>query len=99
MNEASGPTTERRTRIRSRGRERKMQRFKSAGSARRFLALHAPVGVKARLLENTQHSVECGTFGLPTFFVGDEIFFGKDRLRGLEQTILAGVRGVRTTEI
>ena len=26
-------------------------------------------------------------FGSPTFFVGDEIFFGKDRLREVEEMI------------
>jgi 2-hydroxychromene-2-carboxylate isomerase len=44
--------------------------------------------VKARLLENTQRSVERGTFGSPTFYVGDEIFFGKDRLRDVEEMIV-----------
>jgi len=44
--------------------------------------------VKARLLENTQRSVDRGSFGSPTFFVGDEIFFGKDRLREVEEMIL-----------
>jgi 2-hydroxychromene-2-carboxylate isomerase len=44
--------------------------------------------VKDRLLQNTQTSVERGTFGSPTFFVGDEIFFGKDRLRDVEEEIL-----------
>ena len=43
--------------------------------------------VKQRLIENTQRSVERGTFGSPTFFVGDEIFFGKDRLRDVEEAI------------
>lgn len=43
--------------------------------------------VKDRLLENTQRSVERGTFGSPTFFVDDEIFFGKDRLRDVEEMI------------
>jgi 2-hydroxychromene-2-carboxylate isomerase len=32
--------------------------------------------------------VERGTFGSPTFYVGDEIFFGKDRLREVEELIL-----------
>ncbi|HJM92859.1 MAG TPA: 2-hydroxychromene-2-carboxylate isomerase, partial [Alphaproteobacteria bacterium] len=32
-------------------------------------------------------SVERGTFGSPTFFVGDEIFFGKDRLVEIEEEI------------
>jgi 2-hydroxychromene-2-carboxylate isomerase len=44
--------------------------------------------VKDRLLQNTQASVARGTFGAPTFFVGDEIFFGKDRLRDVEDEIV-----------
>ncbi|MBI10672.1 MAG: disulfide bond formation protein DsbA [Rhodospirillaceae bacterium] len=44
--------------------------------------------VKDQLLKNTEASVERGTFGSPTFFVGDEIYFGKDRLRDVEETIL-----------
>jgi 2-hydroxychromene-2-carboxylate isomerase len=43
--------------------------------------------VKDRLLKNTEASVARGTFGSPTFFVGDEIFFGKDRLRDVEEEI------------
>jgi 2-hydroxychromene-2-carboxylate isomerase len=31
--------------------------------------------------------VERGTFGAPTFYVGDEIFLGKDRLREVEELI------------
>ena len=45
--------------------------------------------VKQALLDNTTASVERGTFGSPTFFVGDAIFFGKDRLRDVEEAILA----------
>jgi 2-hydroxychromene-2-carboxylate isomerase len=45
--------------------------------------------VKDGLLANTQRSVERGTFGSPTFFVGDEIFFGKDKLRDVEEEIAA----------
>jgi 2-hydroxychromene-2-carboxylate isomerase len=44
--------------------------------------------IKQRLLATTQRSVERGSFGSPTFFVGSEIFFGKDRLRGVEELIL-----------
>jgi 2-hydroxychromene-2-carboxylate isomerase len=44
--------------------------------------------VKDRLLRNTEQSVARGTFGAPTFFVGDQIFFGKDRLRDVEEAIL-----------
>ena len=53
----------------------------------RFFALIQTPGVKDRLLENTRRSVERGTFGAPTFFVGEEIFFGKDRLRDVEELI------------
>jgi 2-hydroxychromene-2-carboxylate isomerase len=55
----------------------------------RFQELVQDPEVKARLLENTQQSVARGTFGSPTFFVGDEIFFGKDRLGDVEEMILA----------
>jgi len=44
--------------------------------------------VKDRLLRNTQESVARGTFGSPTFFVGNEMFFGKDRLRDVEEEIV-----------
>ena len=40
--------------------------------------------VKAKLVKNTEASVARGTFGSPTFFVGDEIFFGKERLPAVE---------------
>jgi 2-hydroxychromene-2-carboxylate isomerase len=56
--------------------------------AERFAALVQDSEIKARLVDNTTRSVERGTFGSPTFFVGDEIFFGKDRLRDVEEMIL-----------
>jgi 2-hydroxychromene-2-carboxylate isomerase len=43
--------------------------------------------VKERLLRNTERSVARGTFGAPTFFVDDEIYFGKDRLPEVEAAI------------
>ena len=54
----------------------------------RILELIETLKVKEQLLENTQRSVERGTFGSPTFYVGDEIFFGKDRLREVEEMIM-----------
>ena len=54
----------------------------------RILELIETSKVKAQLLENTQRSVERGTFGSPTFYVGDEIFFGKDRLRDVEELLM-----------
>ena len=45
--------------------------------------------VKDALLKNTESTVARGTFGSPTFFVGTEMFFGKDRLREVEEEIEA----------
>jgi len=45
--------------------------------------------VKKRLIENTSDAVNRGSFGSPTFFVGKEIFFGKDSLRDVEEEIVA----------
>jgi 2-hydroxychromene-2-carboxylate isomerase len=58
-------------------------------NSERFFELVQTAEVKDRLLQNTQRSVERGTFGAPTFFVGEEIFFGKDRLRDVEELIMA----------
>src|SRR5262249_27370980 len=55
----------------------------------RLLELAQTPAVKDRLLANTQRSVERGTFGSPTFFLDDEIFFGKARLRDVEEAIRA----------
>lgn len=54
----------------------------------RLLARTQEPEVKGRLLKNTEASVARGAFGSPTFFVGDEIFFGKDRLRDVEEEIV-----------
>jgi 2-hydroxychromene-2-carboxylate isomerase len=43
--------------------------------------------VKAKLIENTQQAVERGAFGSPTFFVGKEMFFGKEQLREVEELV------------
>ena len=45
--------------------------------------------VKNRLIELTQNAVDRGAFGCPTFFVGKEMFFGKDQLRDVEEEIKA----------
>ena len=46
--------------------------------------------VKAELVANTDAAAARGTFGIPTFFVGDEIFFGKERLGQVEEEVLKG---------
>jgi 2-hydroxychromene-2-carboxylate isomerase len=43
--------------------------------------------IKQQLIANTDDAVARGVFGIPSFFVGDELFFGKDRLREVEEEI------------
>jgi 2-hydroxychromene-2-carboxylate isomerase len=45
--------------------------------------------VKQKLADNTAAAVARGVFGVPTFFVGDEMFFGKERLGQVEEAIEA----------
>jgi 2-hydroxychromene-2-carboxylate isomerase len=49
--------------------------------------------VKAQLMANTQAAHERGAFGAPTFFVGDQMYFGKDRLREVEEEVLRQHQG------
>jgi 2-hydroxychromene-2-carboxylate isomerase len=46
--------------------------------------------IKQALIENTEKAVERGTFGIPTFFVGPEMFFGKERLGQIEELLERG---------
>ena len=46
-------------------------------------------GIKQELVDNTTASVERGNFGSPTFFVKERMWFGKDRVRDVEEAILA----------
>lgn len=55
--------------------------------AEQIMTLAQTSEVKGTLLASTQRAVERGVFGSPTFFVGDEMFFGKDRLRDVEEEI------------
>ncbi|OCK57597.1 2-hydroxychromene-2-carboxylate isomerase [Bradyrhizobium sp. LMTR 3] len=55
--------------------------------AAKLLARSQDADVKARLIENTQNAVDRGAFGSPTFFVGKEMFFGKEQLREVEEMI------------
>jgi 2-hydroxychromene-2-carboxylate isomerase len=56
--------------------------------AEQLLTIAQAQEVKDELLANTQRSVDRGTFGSPTFYVEDQIFFGKDRLRDVEEAIV-----------
>jgi 2-hydroxychromene-2-carboxylate isomerase len=52
--------------------------------------------VKKKLIENTTDAVNRGAFGSPTFFVGEEMFFGKDQLRDVEESIIEQTAAVRS---
>ena len=54
----------------------------------RLIARAQQDDVKKKLIENTTDAVERGSFGSPTFFVGREMFFGKDQLRDVEESIV-----------
>jgi len=77
-------------------RERKMddpEVFRSAMQeaglpSDKLLALIQSEPAKSRLIANTEAAVAAGAFGSPTFLVGSEIFFGKDRLREVEEEFL-----------
>jgi 2-hydroxychromene-2-carboxylate isomerase len=43
--------------------------------------------IKQSLIDSTARAAERGAFGIPTFFVGDEMFFGKDRLAQVEEAL------------
>ena len=43
--------------------------------------------VKQGLVDNTSRAVERGAFGIPTVFVGEEMYFGKERLAQIEEEL------------
>ncbi len=54
----------------------------------RLIARAQQDDVKKGLIELTTDAVNRGAFGSPTFFVGKEMFFGKDQLRDVEESIV-----------
>jgi 2-hydroxychromene-2-carboxylate isomerase len=56
--------------------------------ARALLEATQDPEVKAELVANTEAAVARGVFGVPTYFVGDEMFFGKERLGQVEEELL-----------
>lgn len=58
--------------------------------AERLLARAQDQAIKDRLLANTRAAHDAGAFGLPSFLVGDDLFFGKERLAQVEQAMAAG---------
>jgi 2-hydroxychromene-2-carboxylate isomerase len=67
--------------------------LESGLDADRLLAQAQTPEVKQRLVDNTEKAVARGVFGSPSFFVGDELFFGKDRLREVEDEIIRAKAG------
>ncbi len=64
------------------------RRIDSAGlDSASLLAAAQTDPVKQKLVDNTAAAVARGVFGIPTFFVGDEMFFGKDRLGQVEEAL------------
>ena len=62
----------------------------SGFDAQRLLGATQDAEVKQRLVDNTSQAVERGAFGIPTFFVGSEMWFGKERLGQLEEFLTGG---------
>jgi 2-hydroxychromene-2-carboxylate isomerase len=63
--------------------------FKSSGiDIDSLMARAQQDDVKKRLIDLTNDAVKRGAFGSPTFFVGNEMFFGKDQLRDVEESII-----------
>jgi len=54
-----------------------------------FIALVGDPEVKAKLVATTEEAVARGVFGAPTFFVGEAMFFGQDRLDFVREALLA----------
>lgn len=58
-----------------------------------LLAGMARPDVKQQLIANTEEAVARGVFGAPSFFVGSELYFGKDSLRDVEEEIVRALGG------
>ncbi|WP_284125915.1 2-hydroxychromene-2-carboxylate isomerase [Parerythrobacter aestuarii] len=57
--------------------------FDAAG----LLAKTQDPAIKQQLIDNTQAAVDRGAFGIPTFYIGEEMFFGKERLGQMEEML------------
>ncbi|GLR95178.1 2-hydroxychromene-2-carboxylate isomerase [Bradyrhizobium liaoningense] len=65
------------------------QAFISSGiDIDRLIARAQQDDVKKGLIDRTTDAVNRGSFGSPTFFVGKEMFFGKDQLRDVEESLV-----------
>ncbi|WP_379551062.1 2-hydroxychromene-2-carboxylate isomerase [Qipengyuania sp. DGS5-3] len=55
--------------------------------AEALLAKTQDPAIKQKLVDSTQGAVDRGAFGIPTFFIGHEMFFGKERLAQIEEEL------------
>jgi 2-hydroxychromene-2-carboxylate isomerase len=55
--------------------------------ADRFVSQVQEPNIKTKLISNTEKAVQRGAFGIPTFFIGDEMYFGKDTLWQIEEAL------------
>jgi 2-hydroxychromene-2-carboxylate isomerase len=55
-----------------------------------FMAMIGDDEIKAALVKNTEEAVTRGVFGAPTFFVGDQMFFGQDRMMFVKEALSNG---------
>lgn len=65
----------------------------------KLIELSQTAPVKSTLMANTEAAVAAGAFGSPSFLVGDELFFGKDRLREVEEEIVRVTSGASASSI
>lgn len=65
------------------------QSLRDAGLAEAILADAQTPEVKQQLVDNTEAAAARGVFGIPSFAVGEEIFFGKDSLPEVERELVA----------
>ena len=62
--------------------------FEESGlDAEKLISQMQDADVKAKLIANTEAAAERGVFGIPTFFVGEEMYFGKDNLWQVEEKL------------
>lgn len=60
---------------------------KAGLDGQRLIARTEDASVKATLKDNTDEAVRRGAFGAPTFFVGDQMFWGNDRLQFVAEAL------------
>jgi 2-hydroxychromene-2-carboxylate isomerase len=58
-----------------------------------LLRLSAEPEIKQALIATTEQAVQRGIFGAPTLFIGEEMFFGQDRLDFIEERLIEEARG------